>query len=94
MTATMTWNANTEPDLVGYLVYHGNAPGVYYETFTVLAPTTTKVLTGLYDWLPHYFSVTAYDNAVPPNESAHSSEVLKQIYLRKILTIQSGASCG
>ena len=94
MNATITWNANGESDLAGYKVYHGNAPGVYYEAIDVVAPTVTKAFVGLYDWTPHYFAVTAYDNASPANESDPSSEVSKQIYFRKQTVLMGGASIG
>lgn len=92
MNATVGWTANGEGDLAGYLVYHGTAPGVYYESFTVTAPTTTKAFTGLYDWQPHYFAVTAYDTT--GNESAKSVVVSKQIYLKKQTVLLGGAACG
>ena len=94
MNATVNWTANGEGDLVGYKVYHGTVPGVYYESFTVLAPTVTKAFTGLYDWLPHYFAVTAYDNASPANESGLSSVVNKQIYLKKQTILFGAGSSG
>lgn len=92
MNATVGWTANGEGDLAGYLVYHGTVAGVYYESFVVTAPTVTKVFTGLYDWTPHFFAVSAYDTS--NNESAKSAVVSKQIYLRKSSTLRGGASCG
>jgi hypothetical protein len=92
MNATVGWGTVADGDLAGYLVYHGTTPGVYYELFVVTAPTTTKAFTGLYDWLPHYFAVTAYDTS--DNESAKSTVVLKQIYLKKQTVLLGGMSCG
>ena len=70
--AQTSWNANSEPDLAGYLVYHGTFPGIYYESFDVPAPTTTKDITGLTDYQIHYFAVSAYDTSA--NESGKSTE--------------------
>jgi len=92
MNATVSWTANADSDLAGYLVYHGTTPGVYYESFVVTAPTVSKAFTGLYDWLPHYFAVSAYDTT--GNESAKSAVVSKQIYFRKHTLLTGGASCG
>lgn len=92
MNATVGWAANVESDLAGYLVYHGITPGVYYESFTVLAPTTTKVFTGLYDLHPHYFAVSAYDDS--GNESGLSAVMQKQSYIRKVTQLLKGATCG
>jgi len=92
MNATVGWGVVADGDLAGYLVYHGTSPGVYYESFTVVAPTVTKAFVGLYDWLPHYFAVSAYDTS--NNESAKSAVVSKQIYLKKKTILLGGASCG
>ena len=92
MNATVGWNANGDSDLAGYVVYHGTVPGVYYESFIVTAPTTTKAFTGLYDWQPHYFAVSAYDTS--NNESAKGTVVSKQIYLKKQTILRGGMACG
>ena len=91
MDATISWTANTEPDLAGYKVYHGTSPGVYTDVSIVTAPTTSKVYTGLYDLVPHYFAVSSYDTS--GNESSLSVVVQKQAYLRKQTTLGMG-SCG
>lgn len=92
MNATVGWTANGDSDLAGYLVYHGIVEGVYYESFVVTAPTTTKAFSGLYDWQPHYFAVTAYDTT--GNESAKSTSVVKQIYLKKQTVLLGSMACG
>ncbi len=77
MNATITWNANTEPDLAGYQVFHGISSGVYTpaDTVTVLAPTTTYTYVGLDVGIIHYFAVKAFDTT--GNLSAFSAEVSK-----------------
>ena len=72
---TLNWIPNTEPDLAGYIVYYGTTPGVYTANVNV-GLFSTKLMTGLFpiqQW--YYFSITAYDNATPPNESIKSAEV-------------------
>lgn len=86
MTATVTWNANTEPDLAGYKVYHGEVSGVYTEVFLISAGTTTKVFLGLRDGVTHYFAVSAVDTS--GNESAKSNEVsISSQFLRRLYPI-------
>ena len=73
MNVTLTWAANSESDLLKYVVAHGPASGVYTTTQDVSAPTTTVNLTGLPNGKPWYFAVKAVDNGL--NESAYSSAV-------------------
>lgn len=83
MDALVGWNPNTEPDLVGYNVWHGyedvNGNPALFEFVTVLHPTTQYQFTGLDDFKLHFFAVTAFDNAVPPNESGLSAIVSKRV---------------
>lgn len=73
---TLNWNANTEPDLAGYRVYHGTSPGVYIGADTVtLGLVTTYVYGGLLPGMTHYFAITAFDTS--NNESVKSLEVSK-----------------
>lgn len=72
--ATIGWNANTEPDLAGYRVYHGTSPGVSTEQVT-LGLVTSYQWNGLTGGQTHYFTVTAFDTS--NNESAKSVEVSK-----------------
>ena len=71
---TLQWAPNTEEDLSGYNVYHGTQSGVYGFPVNV-GNTTTHHVSNLDPSKPHYFSVTAYDQA--GNESQPSSEVMK-----------------
>lgn len=52
------WRANTEPDLAGYRLYHGPAPG-FYTNAVNLGQVTACML----DVEPglHYFALTAFD---------------------------------
>jgi hypothetical protein len=74
---TLAWDANTEPDLIGYKIYYDTSPGdPYYGTdadqgispITVLIddleePKNPKfTLTGLSNNEDYYFALTAFDN--------------------------------
>jgi hypothetical protein len=91
--ATIGWVANTEPDLAGYKVYRGLAPRTYTESRDV-----GNVLFYVWNDLPsgtNYFAVTAYDTAVPPNESGFSDEVSAVISGRGFApTITIGTGTG
>lgn len=71
---TLTWDANTEPDLAGYNLYQASASGAYdYGTpvLTILAGTnigSIQSVDGTWFWV-----LRAYDTS--GNESADSNEV-------------------
>jgi len=69
-SVTVSWDANTESDLAGYKIYHGNISGSYHETVRIgnVTDYTQNISTG-----KHYFAVTAYDFS--GNESDYSEEV-------------------
>jgi hypothetical protein len=73
----IAWDANTEPDSAGYKVYYGTASGYYGGSGTTIdvGNVTTYTLTGLTQGKTYYIVVTAYGNAIPPNESGYSNEV-------------------
>ena len=73
MDVTLSWTANTDPDLLRYKVYDGPSPGTYDHSTNVDAPTVTLTLTGLANGRTRYFAVAAVDNAL--NEGTKSSEV-------------------
>jgi hypothetical protein len=73
MNALVTWNANTEPDLFGYYVYHGLASGNYDAGIVVVAPTTQYLFEDLPLGVTNYFAVKAVD--LTGNLSAFSAEV-------------------
>lgn len=85
-TATLSWIANTEPDLAGYKIYYGTSPrtgdcpaGGYPEKIDIekmaIQDKPSFVVKGLEAGKTYYFSVTSYD--VSGNESCFQQEVSK-----------------
>lgn len=85
-TATLSWEANTEPDLAGYKIYYGASPragdcpdGGYLEKIEVGKTTTPEkpsfTVKGLEAGKTYYFSVTSRDTS--GNESCFSAEMSK-----------------
>lgn len=72
----LSWDANTEPDLDGYRLYYGVAPGTYQNVLDV-GNVTTATVTSLQPGTRYFFAVTAYD--VSGNESGFSNEVFKDV---------------
>jgi hypothetical protein len=58
---TLTWDANTEPDITGYVVSIGNRPGTYSKNVDVGSQTSYS-LTSLDPTLDYYFAVRAYNS--------------------------------
>jgi hypothetical protein len=76
--ATLSWNANSEPDLQGYRIYLATASGGYGAPLTTLPmDVTSYTVTGLETGTTYFFSVTAYNSSGA--ESSFSSEVTKTI---------------
>ncbi|MBL7093193.1 Ig-like domain-containing protein, partial [candidate division KSB1 bacterium] len=68
----VTWNKNTEDDLIGYKVYWGTSSRTYSNNFYV-GTDTTYMVPDLSQGNEYFFAVTAIDTA--NNESAYSDEV-------------------
>lgn len=68
----LAWDANTEPNVIGYRVYVGTAPSVYSQIFDVGKVTTFTYQNGIAG-RRYYFAVSAY--APGPLEGPRSSEV-------------------
>ena len=72
----LIWDANSEPDLAGYLVLRGEAPG---DTLQPLTPEPIKE-TRYQDrttkpGVTYVYAIVAVDRATPPNRSAASNRV-------------------
>lgn len=60
---TLEWDANTEPDIAGYIIRYGTAPGAYTNTIDV-GNTTSLVIPDLAtDTTIIYFVISAYNAA-------------------------------
>jgi chitinase len=71
-TVTLTWDANSEPDLAGYKVYYGTSSRNYPNVKDV-GDKNTATISNLTDGQSYYFAVTAYD--IGGLESDYSNEV-------------------
>lgn len=73
---TLSWRPNTEPDLLGYLVYRREAPAIRAQRLTPspIAPTAFTDRTAR-PGAVYVYSVTALDRSRQRNESAPSAEV-------------------
>jgi len=73
---SLSWDANTEADLAGYLVLRGEAPGDTLQPLTPEPITATnfedKTAT---PGVRYAYAVVAVDKATPPNRSAQSTRV-------------------
>lgn len=66
-TGTLTWTANTEPDLAGYRLYRRTSSTSYSLLATLPATATSYVATGLQSGTTYYFKLNAFDSS--DNES-------------------------
>jgi hypothetical protein len=70
---TLTWDANTEPDMDHYVLYWGTASGDYANNDRTAGLETTKTVTIPNDDQVYYFALTAVDTS--GLESDFSNEV-------------------
>jgi hypothetical protein len=77
---TLSWVANTEPDLAGYTVYVGTASGQYDFPGSPFMPglVTSYTVSNLPKPQTYFFALSAYDNA--GNESLLSAEISSSLY--------------
>ncbi|MBT3273175.1 MAG: hypothetical protein HN368_08485 [Spirochaetales bacterium] len=78
----VNWQASTDSDVSGYLVYYGNKPRQYFGSGANLGPSPIDVgadvqvsLDGLTNGKLYYVAVAAYDSSDPPHKSEFSKEV-------------------
>lgn len=78
---TLNWDANTEPSLAGYKLYHSKTSGVYGAPAQVIGwqtqTTCEQMGISVGDDAAHYFTVTAYTSS--GIEGPHSNEVSKYL---------------
>ena len=74
---TLTWDANSEPDIAGYKVYYkadsSGQPSGDYDAVIDVGNITLKTVENLTDGTVYYFAVTAYDTS--GLESDFSNEI-------------------
>jgi len=75
-TMNLGWDANKEPDLAGYIILRGEAPGDTLQPLTPapIAATSYEDKT-VKPGVRYVYVVVAIDNATPPNRSAPSARV-------------------
>jgi len=72
----LIWDANTEPDLAGYIVLRGEAPGDTLQAITKEPVTSTRYRDeSVRPGTRYVYAVVAVDRAVPQNVSAPSDRV-------------------
>jgi chitodextrinase len=79
-SASLAWDPVAAPNLRGYRVYFGNAPGTYLQPLgqgISVGNVTAYTMLGLSSMTRYYFVVTATDTL--NNESTYSNEVFKDI---------------
>ena len=74
-STTIEWIPPSDPDLAGFKIYWGPAPGDYREVREVEVASRCRV--GPLSPGRYYFSVTAYDTN--RNESSFSNEISREI---------------
>jgi predicted small lipoprotein YifL len=73
---SLSWDANTEPDLAGYMVLRGEAPGDTLQplTPTPITATSFEDKTGK-PGVRYAYAIVAVDKATPPNRSSESNRI-------------------
>jgi hypothetical protein len=80
--AVLDWDPVSDPNLAGYRVYYGTAPGTYLQPpgeGLDAADAITYTVRNLSSGTTYYFAATAYDMSIPDIESVFSNEVCKTI---------------
>ena len=75
-SASLSWTANTEPDLAGYKLYIGAQSGLYNPAIT-LGTVTAYSTTNLASGKTYYFCISVFDGA--GNESPCSAQISKSL---------------
>ena len=75
-SVTLAWDANSESDIAGYIVYWGTGSRNYDRSFNV-GNTTQYTINGLQDLKTYYFAVRAVNT--DGLQSSYSEEVFKAI---------------
>jgi hypothetical protein len=73
-TVQVSWNANTETDLAGYLIYYGTQSGNYTACYDV-GNVTSYQLTEVQNGTTCYIAVAAYDTSQNDSELSDEKQV-------------------
>ena len=73
---TLAWDANTEDDLKGYIIYYGTASRNYSNSIDV-GDTTLYTISGFQEGVTYYLAAKAYD--YEDNQSGFSAELVHTI---------------
>jgi hypothetical protein len=73
---TLSWNANSEPDIAGYVMYRGTNSGLY-KSSNYVGNVTNFVPANLVNDVNYFFAVTAVNRA--GLESAFSNEIMVKV---------------
>jgi hypothetical protein len=72
----LAWDANSESNLAGYIVYYGTSSGIYTQSINV-GNTVSATVEGLTVGETYYFTVVAYDTAglqsAPSNQAVYTA---------------------
>ncbi|MBN2652679.1 MAG: fibronectin type III domain-containing protein [Spirochaetales bacterium] len=79
---TLTWNEVGDPNIAGYRIYYGTAPGFYFGEGGSIGSSPADIgdknsitIENLKNGTLYFFAVVAYDKASVPNFSNFSTEV-------------------
>lgn len=89
---SLAWDANTEPDLGGYMLYYGTAAQAYSQVINV-GKNTQVTVSNLSQGVTYFFAVTAYN--LQGAESDYSNEIYNTVLRQYRLTVtKRGAGDG
>ena len=89
---TLAWDPVVHPQLSGYAVYVGSAPG-HYDVRYVVGEVTSYEIVGLEEGRSYHFAVTAYD--VVHGESEFSNDVGASVpYRTPVVDFSASATMG
>ena len=92
--STLSWDAVSDPAVVGYKLHYGDTPGSYTKTLDT-GKMTSLTVDDLAEGQTYYFASTAYDSA--GNQSGYSNEVAKFVPSStqySLMVAQNGTGAG